>query len=139
VDVERRVMLVVALVATAVRAPGVYRQAFWQDEVASARILDESTFTGMLAHVARTESTPPLWYALGWLLRRAGTPILDIRLLSVAARALLAALVVHMARRVLPLPFDRRDGLRHWPKRRRAGGNRASHRPLQARRSARCA
>ena len=105
VNGNRRVMLAVALVATAVRLPGVYTQAFWQDEVASARILDESTFTGMLAHVARTESTPPLWYALGWLLRHAGTPLLDIRLLSVAAGALLAALAVDVARQVVPLQF----------------------------------
>jgi hypothetical protein len=103
VNVNRRVMLAVALVATAVRLPGVYTQAFWQDEVASARILDEPTFPRMLAHVARTESTPPLWYALVWLLRRAGTPMQDIRLLSVAAGALLAALVLDVARRVVSL------------------------------------
>jgi hypothetical protein len=111
VSVERRVMLAVALVATAVRLPGVYTQAFWQDEVASARILDEPTFTGMLAHVARTESTPPLWYALGWLLRRAGTPLQDVRLLSVLAGALLAALVVDVARRVVPVPLAALAGL----------------------------
>ncbi len=98
-------MLAVALVATAVRLPGVFTQAFWQDEVASARILNEPTFVGMLAHVARTESTPPLWYALGWLLRQAGTPLQDVRLLSVAAGALLAALVVDVGRRVVPLPL----------------------------------
>jgi hypothetical protein len=111
VNVERRVMLVVALIATAVRLPGVYTQAFWQDEVASARILDEPTFNGMVTHVARTESTPPLWYALGWLLRQAGTPLQDVRLLSVAAGALLAALVVDVARRAVPLPFAALAGL----------------------------
>jgi len=104
-------MLVVALVATAVRLPGVYTQAFWQDEVASARIINEPTFPGMLAHVVRTESTPPLWYALGWLLRQAGTPMQDVRLLSVAAGALLAALVVDLARRFVPLPFAALAGL----------------------------
>ncbi|HXK15676.1 MAG TPA: glycosyltransferase family 39 protein [Gaiellaceae bacterium] len=102
-NLHRRVMLAVALVAIAVRVPGVYTQAFWQDEVASARILNEPTFGAMLARVARTESTPPLWYALGWLLRWAGTPLQDVRLLSVAAGALLAALVVDVARRVVPL------------------------------------
>jgi hypothetical protein len=111
VDINRRVMLTVALVATAVRLPGVYTQAFWQDEVASARIINEPTFPGMLAHVARTESTPPLWYVLGWLLRQAGTPMQDIRLLSVVAGALLAALVVDVARRVVPLPFATLSGL----------------------------
>jgi hypothetical protein len=111
VDLSRRVMVTVGLVAAAVRLPGVYTQAFWQDEVASARIIDEPTFRGMLAHVARTESTPPLWYALGWLLRQAGTPMQDVRLLSVAAGALLAALVVDLARRFVPLPFAALAGL----------------------------
>jgi hypothetical protein len=111
VDLNRRVMVTVGLVAAAVRLPGVYTQAFWQDEVASARIIDEPTFRGMLAHVARTESTPPLWYALGWLLREAGTPMQDVRLLSVAAGALLAALVVDLARRFVSLPFAALAGL----------------------------
>jgi hypothetical protein len=111
VNLNRRVMLTVALVAAAVRLPGVFTQAFWQDEVASARIIDEPTFQGMLAHVARTESTPPLWYALGWLLRQAGTPMQDVRLLSVAAGALLAVLVVDLARRFVPLPFAALAGL----------------------------
>jgi hypothetical protein len=111
VDLNRRVMVTVGLVATAVRLPGVYTQAFWQDEVASARIINEPTLRGMLAHVARTESTPPLWYTLGWLLRRAGTPMQDVRLLSVAAGALLAALVVDLARRFVPLPFAALAGL----------------------------
>ena len=104
-------MFAVALVATAVRLPGVYTQAFWQDEVASARIIDEPTFRRVLAHVARTESTPPLWYVLGWLLRQAGTPLQDIRLLSVAAGALSAALVVDVGRRVVPLPLASLAGL----------------------------
>jgi hypothetical protein len=111
VNVNRRVMLAVALVATAVRLPGVYTQPFWQDEVASARILNEPTLARMLARVARTESTPPLWYALGWLLRRAGTPLQDVRLLSVVVGALLAALVVDVARGVVPLPLASLAGL----------------------------
>ncbi|MCW2964635.1 MAG: rane protein-like protein [Actinomycetia bacterium] len=111
VDLNRRVMVTVGLVAAAVRLPGVYTQAFWQDEVASARILEEPTLRGMLTHVARTESTPPLWYVLGWLLRRAGTPMQDVRLLSVAAGALLAVLVVDLALRFVPLPFAALAGL----------------------------
>jgi uncharacterized membrane protein len=111
VDANRRVLIGVALVATAVRLPGVYTQAFWQDEVASARIIDEPTFTGLLHHVERTESTPPLWYLLGWLMRQAGTPMQDIRLLSVAAGAVLAALVVTLALRFMRLPFAALAGL----------------------------
>lgn len=104
-------MVAVALIAAAVRLPGVYTQSFWQDEVASARILDEPTFNGMLAHVARTESTPPLWYALGWLVREAGVPLQDVRLLSVASGALLAALVVELARKFVALPLAALAGL----------------------------
>jgi len=111
VNVKQRVMLAVALVAAAARLPGVYTHAFWQDEVASARILDEPTFRGMLAHVGRTESTPPLWYALGWLLRQAGTPLQDVRLISVAAGMFLGVLVVDVACRVVPLPFAALAGL----------------------------
>ena len=76
-DGGRRVMWAVALLAIAVRLPGISTQALWQDEVASARIITEPTLPRLLARVARTESTPPLWYALGWLAHRAGTPVPD--------------------------------------------------------------
>jgi len=56
----------------------------------------------MLARVARTESTPPLWYALGWVVHRAGASLVDVRLVSVLAGALLAAVVAVLARRVVP-------------------------------------
>ena len=98
-----RTALAVAAAAVAVRLPGVWSQPFWQDEVASARILREPTFVGMLRHVGRTESTPPLWYALGWALHRIGVPLVDVRLLSVAAGGALAALTVMLAYRFLPL------------------------------------
>jgi hypothetical protein len=102
---SRRVMAGVALLAVAVRLPGAFTQSFWQDEVASARIINEPTLRGLFAHVARTESTPPLWYVLGWLAHRAGAPIQDVRLLSVVAGGLLAALVVDLACRLMPLSF----------------------------------
>lgn len=92
----------VALVAAAVRLPGTFTQALSQDEVASARILREPTFASMLARVARTESTPPLWYALGWLASHAGVPLLDVRLLSVLAGSGAAAAVVVAGRDLLP-------------------------------------
>jgi hypothetical protein len=99
------VALAAAAAAVAVRLPGVYTQAFWEDEVASARILREPTFVGMLRHVARTESTPPLWYALGWALHRAGVPLVDVRLVAVFAGAALAAVTVDLASRFLSLPL----------------------------------
>ena len=79
------------------------RDPFWQDEVASARILREPTVGRMLAHVVRTESTPPLWYALAWLTHQLGAPLQDVRGLSVAFGAALAGLTVVLARTVLPL------------------------------------
>jgi len=91
-----------AAVAAAVRLPGVFTQALSQDEVASARILSEPSLAAMLGRVARTESTPPLWYTLGWLMHRAGTPLTDVRLVSVLAGCGLAATVVAVGCRVLP-------------------------------------
>jgi len=110
-DNGRRVMCGVAAVAAAVRLQAVYTHAFWEDEVASARILAERSLPGVLRHVARTESTPPLWYVLGWLAREAGAPMRDIRLLSVLAGALLAAVVVDTARRFVPLGAAAAAGL----------------------------
>jgi hypothetical protein len=89
-------------VAAAVRLPRVFGQALSQDEVASARILREPGFGAMLARVARTESTPPLWYTLAWLVHRAGVSLMDVRLLSVLAGCGLAAAVVAAGRYVLP-------------------------------------
>jgi uncharacterized membrane protein len=91
----------VALVAVAVRLPGVYTQSFWQDEVASARILSQPSLGAVLARVARTESTPPLWYVLGWLVRELGIGLRDIRLLSVLAGAALSVATLLLARRVV--------------------------------------
>jgi hypothetical protein len=99
------VMGAVALGAAGARLPGVYTQAFWEDEVASARIIAEPTFGHMLSRAALTESTPPLWYTLGWVAHELGAPMRDIRLLSVAAGVLLGVLVVELARRFVPLPL----------------------------------
>lgn len=101
----------IALVAAAARLPGVYTHALWEDEVASARILGERSFTHMLRHVARTESTPPLWYTLGWLVHQAGVSIRDVRLLSVLAGSLLAVVVFDLARRFVPFQFAALAGL----------------------------
>jgi hypothetical protein len=88
-------------VSAALRLPRAFASPFWQDEVASARILREPTFPGMLRHVALTESTPPLWYAAAWSLHHAGVSIHDTRLLSVAANGALVAGVYLLGRRVL--------------------------------------
>lgn len=104
-DRGRRLTIAVALVAVAARLPAIHTRALWEDETASARILMEGSLPHVLRHVARTESTPPLWYVLGWLVRIAGVPIVDVRLLSVLAGGLLAAVVVDLGRKLVPLGF----------------------------------
>jgi hypothetical protein len=86
-----------------VRLNGALHYAFWQDEVTSARIVLERTPVGVLHHVARTESTPPLFYLAGWLVHQAGVPVQDVRIVSALAGALLAGATVLLARRMLPL------------------------------------
>jgi len=90
------------LIAALACVPGARRYAFWQDEVASARIISEPHPVAMLRHVARTESTPPLWYALGWFAHRCGAGVQDVRLLSVACAVLLTIATAAAARRVVP-------------------------------------
>lgn len=90
--------------AAAACLPGALRFALWQDEVASARALAEPQPVALLRHVAHTESTPPLWYALAWAAHHCGLAIVDVRLLSVAAAALLASATAVAARRVISRP-----------------------------------
>ena len=56
-----------------------------------------------LERVEETESTPPVWYLLGWAAHHAGLSVETVRLLSALAGALTAGLVVAYARRILPL------------------------------------
>ncbi len=93
----------VSAVALCARTPGALRDAFWQDEVASARILGEPSAYAALRQVARQEATPPLWYMLGFLAHTAGLGPGGFRWLSVLAGAAAAGLVVIFARRLLPL------------------------------------
>jgi len=101
----------VALVAGLVRIPGALDDAMWQDEVASARVISEAGPLAVIRQIARTESTPPLWYALGWTAHRAGSGVQDVRFLSVAAGMALAAAIVVCAQRFVPLPAATAAGL----------------------------
>jgi hypothetical protein len=92
-----------ACLAFGVRIAGALHYAFWQDEVTSARIMLERTPVGVLHHVAKTESTPPLFYELGWLVHRLGVAMQNVRVVSALAGAVLAAATVVLARRLLPL------------------------------------
>lgn len=102
---ERRIAArwgaVVGLLAVIVRIPGATRDAFWQDEISSIHVLIQSTPWGMLHEVARTEGTPPLWYALGWVVDQLGVSPHAYRAVSVLAGGVLAVVTVVIARRVL--------------------------------------
>ena len=102
---DARIAVLLGLAAASLRVPRAISTSFWQDEVASARILAEPTFTGMLHHVTRTESTPPLWYSVAWLVHRTGVSIHDVRFVSVAANGALVALVYLLARKLMPAGY----------------------------------
>ena len=94
-----------AVLVALVEVPHVVRDALWQDEVASARILQQPTLGDALQRVHATESTPPLWYLVAWSAHHAGLPITEVRLLSLVFMSLTAALVVVLAHRLVPLPL----------------------------------
>jgi len=65
----RIVWLILALttiVAAALRFPFLDHQSLWLDEIFTREILGESSLPGVWHHVAKTESTPPLYYVIGW-------------------------------------------------------------------------
>ena len=95
--------LAVALLAIGARAPGAVTYPLWQDEVATARIMEEPTFGRMLDHVRETESTPPAWYSLAWSAHKAGLSVEAVRWLSVLFGGAMAALALLFASRFLPL------------------------------------
>ena len=63
----------------------------------------EPTIGAAMGRVENTESTPPLWYGLAWIVEQAGLPVEAARGIGVVASALLAGLLVVYARRMLPL------------------------------------
>jgi hypothetical protein len=91
----------IAVVAVVVRADPAFHYAFWQDEVASLRTIGEKAPVAMLRHVARGESTPPLWYALVWPWRQLGMGGETLRCFSVGCGAVLSAGVVLAARQFM--------------------------------------
>lgn len=66
----RRVWVLLAamtLVAAALRLPFLGHSSLWFDEIYTRSILGESSLAGLWRHIEATESTPPLYYVLGWL------------------------------------------------------------------------
>lgn len=68
---RRTVVLVVVvstLVAAALRLALLGHASLWLDEIFSREIATEPTLAGLWSHVQRTESTPPLYYVIDWLI-----------------------------------------------------------------------
>jgi 4-amino-4-deoxy-L-arabinose transferase-like glycosyltransferase len=60
------VAALLTLVAAVIRLPTLAAQSFWLDEAYTVHLVRMS-FGGMLHAIPRTESTPPLYYALAWV------------------------------------------------------------------------
>lgn len=81
-----------------VTLPGATSRPLTGDEVSSAIVISKPGPMAALQQVARGESTPPLWYGLGWLTHAAGVPVESVRLLSAAAMAAVVVLTAVLAR-----------------------------------------
>lgn len=78
------------VVGGVIRCLFVGEQSFWWDEIFTHNIVYQPTLAGVLAGVKATESTPPLFYVLTWIVVKAVGSQSDatIRLVSVAAGVL---------------------------------------------------
>jgi 4-amino-4-deoxy-L-arabinose transferase-like glycosyltransferase len=90
---HRTVWLVVTtatILAAALRLPFLDHQSLWLDEIYTREILSQTNLTGLWHHIQSTESTPPLYYVMAWLLHARSA--VAMRLIS--ALALTAAVPV---------------------------------------------
>jgi uncharacterized membrane protein len=63
------VLAAATVLAAGLRLPFLDHQSLWLDEIYTRSILGESSLAGLWRHIEATESTPPLYYVLGWLLQ----------------------------------------------------------------------
>ena len=81
-------LVFVTAVAAALRFPFLGHQSLWLDEIFTREIVKEATLSGLWRHVRATESTPPLFYVLEWLVNaRSATAMRVIPALSSTAAA----------------------------------------------------
>lgn len=100
-------LVVLTAAAAAARFAVLAHQSLWYDEIVSATLAKQS-FGAMLHDIARTESTPPLYYIVLWIWTRAfGTTTTALRSLS-ACVGVLTVMVVFAAARVR---FSRRAAI----------------------------
>ncbi len=65
--VVRSIVVAATIVAAVLRLSFLGHQSLWFDEIFTREVLGESSIAGVWHHVRQTESTPPLFYVLGWL------------------------------------------------------------------------
>src|SRR4051812_33912323 len=70
-------VVAIGALALALRLPGALHNAFWHDEVYSARVIVTGSPVSAVRQVEHTESSPPGWYLLAWLLHHAGLRVAD--------------------------------------------------------------
>jgi mannosyltransferase len=100
-------LLVITALAGLLRFGWLDHQSFWFDEAVTVQLVHKS-FTGMLAALPNTESTPPLYYVLAWGWSRIfGTDEVGLRALS----AVLGTATVPVAFAVGRFFVSRRAGL----------------------------
>lgn len=79
-------LIVATVVAAALRFPFLGHQSLWFDEIYTRDILGAKSLTGLWEHIRNTESTPPLYYFIGWLF--GGRSAADMRAIPAAALVL---------------------------------------------------
>jgi 4-amino-4-deoxy-L-arabinose transferase-like glycosyltransferase len=96
------VLALTTIVAAGLRFPFLNNQSLWLDEVFTREIVGEATLSGVWRHLQQTESTPPLYYLIGWL----------VGARSAAAMRMIPALALTAAVPVGYLAFRRLVGQR---------------------------
>jgi mannosyltransferase len=90
----------VTLLAAVARLPTLAQQSYWLDEGYTVRLLRMS-FSGLLHAIPRSESTPPLYYALAWVWTRIfGDAEFGLRSLSALAGIATVPVAWAIARRL---------------------------------------
>lgn len=90
----------ITILALAVRFPTLSLQSFWLDETYTEHLIHLG-FGRMLGEIPKTESTPPVYYALAWIWTRVfGSSEFGLRSLSALAGALTVTLGYGLATRL---------------------------------------
>jgi len=107
VSLEGWVLLVLVVVAAAIRIITIDNQSFWADEALTAYEAGQS-FTAMLHTITSIETTPPLYFVLIWIWSKAfGTSEVALRSISAMAGVATVPIAYLCARELI----DRRAGL----------------------------